>query len=241
MLQKLFGSLGPTTRAAAASTRGGSSQVGSLDGQVCMLVGGIGVTGRGLARGLLQAGATVVVNSRHVERLRRLREDLAYPDNLLTINGSLLPHGASATVQRTLEKTGGQLDHVIAHQSVRWLAGPSACDELQIEPSAAQTSWELMHGHCGNILDLTPNEFMRASTASLNLHFSAAQQLVPRLHGAPDFFFPTLCAARHAAPAASLPAHGACFFLVCRWQPRARTRLSTAAPGRRGSGRRCRR
>ena len=47
-----------------------------LDGKVAWVVGGIGIVGSGLVRGLLRAGATVIVNSRFPSRLEYLNEEL---------------------------------------------------------------------------------------------------------------------------------------------------------------------
>lgn len=155
----------------------------NLEGKVCYLVGGVGVTGRGLARGLLQAGARVIVNSKHAQRLRRLQEDLNYPKGLITINRSMMPGSAAETVDAALAQTDGQLDHVVAHAAVRWRAAPSACDEMHVMPSWDTTSWDKMYGATPNLLDLTADDFSRSALQLPVLHFASAQQLVPRLHG----------------------------------------------------------
>ena len=71
----------------------------ALEGQVAWVIGGIGVIGSGLVRGLLRAGATVVVNSRFPSRLEQLNDELGSPEKLVAINASLLPGHAESTIQ----------------------------------------------------------------------------------------------------------------------------------------------
>lgn len=153
----------------------------SLVNQTCWVVGGVGVVGRGITRGLLQAGANVIVNSRSEVRLDKLRESLDNPSNLYLVHGSLLPGRASKTVADTLTEL--PLHHVVAHGAVRWWARPSTgsfenhyeykagCDEsfsLNIQPNQ-------------RLLDYRPEEFVSSSAQLASLHFSAAQQLIPRI------------------------------------------------------------
>ena len=160
----------------------------SLEGRVAWVIGGVGVTGRGIARGLLQAGATVIVNSKHAGRLRRLSDDLNAPSNLITLEATMVGAEAAETTARAMSLTGGRLDHVVAHSSVRWLSGPAACDELDVAPTTSHTSWDLIHGgqgaeRHGDILAMELPSFVSVAAAAVTQHFSAAQQLVPRLHG----------------------------------------------------------
>ena len=153
----------------------------SLVNQTCWVVGGVGVVGRGITRGLLQAGASVIVNSRSEKRLENLSVSLGNPPGLITVHGSLLPGRASKTVADTLASVN-YLNHVVAHGAVRWWARPSGgsfefyefrqgCDEtfsLNIKPSQ-------------RILDYSVDEFVTSSAQLASLHFSAAQELIPRL------------------------------------------------------------
>ena len=77
-----------------------SSPPASLEGKVCWVVGGVDTVGRNLVRGLLDAGAMVVVNSRTASRLEHLAETLGQPDRLATVHGSLLPENADKTISR---------------------------------------------------------------------------------------------------------------------------------------------
>ena len=61
-----------------------------LANQVAWVVGGVGPIGSGLARGLLRAGATVIVNSRYQNRLDTLSEELGHPEKLLCINETMV-------------------------------------------------------------------------------------------------------------------------------------------------------
>lgn len=132
------------------------------------IVGGVGVVGRGIARSLLRAGATVIVNSRSSERLRRLETDLGddAADRLLTVRGSLLPGYAPKTVQQTIGAL--PLHHVVAHGALRF--GGGYADETH----SLSTSR-------GGLLQLNQEEFARAATHLASLHFSAAAELIPRV------------------------------------------------------------
>jgi len=132
------------------------------------IVGGVGVVGRGIARSLLRCGATVIVNSRSSERLRRFDADIGDDgaDRLVTVQGSLLPGYASKTVDQTLGAL--PLHHVVAHGALRF--GGGYVDETH---SLSTTG--------GGLLQLSHEEFARAATHLASLHFSAAQELIPRV------------------------------------------------------------
>lgn len=158
----------------------------SLVNQRCWVVGGVGVVGRGITRGLLQAGATVIVNSRSHERLEKLSDNLGNPERLVTVQGSLLPGYASKTVSDTLDSA--PLNHVVAHGAVRWWARPTAGEFQYYEYRAGcDETYALNIRANERLLDQTPEEFSRSSAQLASLHFSAAQQLIPRLRasGAP--------------------------------------------------------
>jgi NAD(P)-dependent dehydrogenase (short-subunit alcohol dehydrogenase family) len=148
----------------------------SLRGKTVWVVGGVGVVGRGIARGLLKAGATVIVNSRSAERLERIATDLQHPERLVTVLGSLRPGQAEETVATTL--AGGannqrQLHHVVAHGAVRyWTTKRAGCDE----------TYSLETNQKG-LLDqnTTVEEFTSQASQLAALHFSAARALIPRI------------------------------------------------------------
>lgn len=144
----------------------------SLVGKVCWVIGGSGVIGRGICRGLLQAGATVIIHSRSEERLARLSEDLDHPANLVTVRGSLLDETANNLVTQSLGLVGHELNHVVAHGSVRWWAQKYA-DETNRSSSKREP-----------LLDMSQNDFMVQSSQLSTLHFASAQHLVPRLRAA---------------------------------------------------------
>jgi NAD(P)-dependent dehydrogenase (short-subunit alcohol dehydrogenase family) len=146
----------------------------SLRGKTVWVVGGVGVVGRGIARGLLKAGATVIVNSRSTERLDRIKSDLAYPERLVPVLGSLRPGQAEQTVHETLTAGGGDLHHVVAHGAVRyWTTKRAGCDE----------TYSLERTNQKSLLDAatTPEEFTAQASQLAALHFSAARALIPRL------------------------------------------------------------
>lgn len=127
--------------------------------------------GRGITRGLLQAGATVIVNSREQVRLDRLAEDLGHPEKLELVKGSLLPGFAEATVDKVLTQNNLPLHHVVAHGAVRyWTTMKAGCDE----------TFSLDNR---KLLGMTSEDFANTSNHLAKLHFSAASSLLPRLEG----------------------------------------------------------
>lgn len=144
----------------------------SLHNKTCWVVGGVGVIGRGITRALLNAGATVIVNSRSEKRLLQISDELGNPDKLITINGSLLPGYAAKTVHDTLSSSP-PLDHVVAHGAVRFWGGQTGRDETHSIIRSGVTG--------GGFLDTEPQDFTIAASHLASLHYSAAQQLVPHL------------------------------------------------------------
>mmetsp|Transcript_50841 Transcript_50841/g.75349 ORF Transcript_50841/g.75349 Transcript_50841/m.75349 type:complete len:290 (+) Transcript_50841:96-965(+) len=152
----------------------------SLINQTCWVVGGVGVVGRGITRGLLQAGATVIVNSRSPARLEGLKESLGNPDRLIAVNGSLLPGDAEKTVSEALKST--PLNHVVSHGAVRWWARKSPGKFQFYEYSeGCDETYSLNIKAANKLLDMKPKDFTSASAQLASLHFSAAQQLMPQL------------------------------------------------------------
>lgn len=144
-----------------------------LANQTCWVVGGVGVVGRGIAKSLLRSGATVIVNSRSTERLRRFAagvegESPGLSDQLVTVQGSLLPGYAQKTAEETLGAT--PLNHVVAHGALR-LGASGYSDESH-----------LLSDSSGGLLGLDPSaEFVPAASRLASLHYSAASALIPRV------------------------------------------------------------
>jgi NAD(P)-dependent dehydrogenase (short-subunit alcohol dehydrogenase family) len=163
----------------------------SLVKQTAWVVGGVGVVGRGITRGLLQAGATVIVNSRSEERLQTIQETLDFPERLVTVHGSLLPGQASFTVSEALKQT--PLHHVVAHGAVRWWARPTAGTfEFYEFKAGCDETYALNIKANESLLQMKVEEFAQSSAQLASLHLSAAQQLIPRLEGdAPTYTFVT--------------------------------------------------
>jgi len=141
----------------------------SLANQVCWVVGGVGVIGQGITRALLKAGGTVIVNSRSKGRLERLSNDLDNPERLITVHGSLLPGYAAKTVQETLSAL--PLNHVVAHGSVRYWGKKSGTDETH----------SIMPSNREGLLQMSTEDFSLSASHLASLHFSAAQELIPRI------------------------------------------------------------
>ena len=148
---------------------GGADAAGaSLEGKVAWVVGGVDVVGQGLVRGLLDAGANVIVNTRSQSRLEQLVEGLGHPEKLTALKGSLLPGAAEATVDHAMEITANRLDHVVAHAGVRSWAGRGACDETGLLTRE-------------RLFTLSDEDFALKAVQLSALHFSAARHLLPRL------------------------------------------------------------
>ena len=173
----------------------------SLKGQTAWVIGGAGLIGRGIAHGLLRAGATVIVNSRHANRLTSLAEELGHPEKLVTINGSMMEGDAERTAAEALGVTGGMLSHVVAHSGVAWWSRESRDESSTLAAKA--------------LLSLSADEFATHAAQLPALHFSAMRTLLPRIHpaegGASTYTFVTGgtdgAAGSYVAPLAQLNAH----------------------------------
>uniref|UniRef100_A0A7S4ESW7 Ketoreductase (KR) domain-containing protein n=1 Tax=Chrysotila carterae TaxID=13221 RepID=A0A7S4ESW7_CHRCT len=156
-----------------------AAKVPSLLGSVTWVVGGVGIVGRGIAGALLRAGSIVIVNSRFPGRLEALNEDLGYPENLVSVHGTMLPGGAAETLEKAMQRTGNRLDHVVAHSAVRWWANHAGDESSTL---AAQGG-----GSSGlRLLSFEPSEFISHATQLASLHYTAAHSLLPRMTGSPN-------------------------------------------------------
>ena len=151
----------------------------SLDGSIAWVIGGAGLIGKGLVRGYLRAGATVLCNSRHKARLTALERELDNPERLITIHGSMMPEAAEETVATAMELTDGKLDHVATHSAVRWWGRPGEIDETgTLQGINAE-------GRAGGILSLSHDDFAQQAMMLPLMQFAAARMLIPRLERAP--------------------------------------------------------
>jgi NAD(P)-dependent dehydrogenase (short-subunit alcohol dehydrogenase family) len=151
---------------------------GSLEGKLVWMVGGAGLIGSGIARGYLQAGATVICNSRYDARLQRLSEDLGHPDRLIAFRGSLMADQAESTVNAVMELTAGKLDHVVTHSAVRWWGEENRDGD--------ETNTLVNCGVRGSLFDMTSQDFHQQAMILPQMHFAAARLLVPRLQQVPN-------------------------------------------------------
>jgi NAD(P)-dependent dehydrogenase (short-subunit alcohol dehydrogenase family) len=168
-LVRFASGLAPRCREISASANDGP---GPLTGQVAWVVGGAGVIGRGICRGLLKAGATVVVNATSQTRLQQLHRDLNSPEKLLGVCGTMRPSGAETLVHDVMQMTNSRLNHVVAHSGVRWWADLPESENEQ-----------LMHRM--STLDMSPEEFGERASMLPILHYTAAKLLIPYLKDIP--------------------------------------------------------
>lgn len=174
-----------------------------LAGQVAWVIGGAGVIGRGICRGLLQAGATVIINSGSQLRLDRLYQDLGSPEKLVGIFGSMRPAAADDVVKEVMEMTNLCLNHVVAHSGVRWWASSEPGGSLELENELGMS-----FPTSGLYLDRT--EFCERASLLPALHYTAAQLLLPHLENTPgsSYTFVTGGVSNQRSIEAQVNAHG---------------------------------
>lgn len=148
----------------------------TLAGQVAWVVGGAGIIGRGICRGLLNAGATVIVNSGSQARLDQLLKEFDNSERLVGIFGSMRnPECAQALVKNSMDMTNGRLNHVVAHCGVRWWASS------QLSAGTGDNNlWPCSPGS-SSLNYLGPQEFVERASLLPVLHMAAAQQLFKHL------------------------------------------------------------
>lgn len=156
----------------------------SLVNQSAWVVGGVGIVGRGITRGLLQAGATVIVNSRSSERLEKIKDSLGNPERLICVKGSLLPgSGSSSKTVVEVLKDVPLLNHVVAHGAVRWWARASTAsfNYYEYQPACDESYSLEKIKSTAKLLDMPEELFLESSAQLASLHFSAAKNLMQRL------------------------------------------------------------
>ena len=169
-----------------------------LEGHVAWVVGGAGVVGQGITRGLLNAGAFVIVNSRHPQKLQKLSEELDHPEQLVTINASMLPDSADKTVSKAMEISGNRLDHVVAHSAVRWWDADGGDETTTVSRGPS-------------LLHVSPMEYAQMANQLGSLHYATAHLLTPLLSDEGSFTFVTSNAdsfAGRSSAMAQINAHG---------------------------------
>mmetsp|Transcript_64928 Transcript_64928/g.120850 ORF Transcript_64928/g.120850 Transcript_64928/m.120850 type:complete len:313 (-) Transcript_64928:105-1043(-) len=168
-----------TQQAATRSLSSSGADRTNLDGSVAWVVGGAGVIGRGICRGLLRAGATVILSSRKPEKLAKIEGELGYPPGLITLEGTMLPEGIETLVKRVIEHpelNGRPIRHVVAHNGVRWWATGGDHDETSLMSTTNSMA----------LLNMDTTMFSSYGMRLPSLHHSAAQHLMPLLMKVPD-------------------------------------------------------
>jgi len=145
----------------------------NLKGKAALIVGGVGPIGRALARGMLQAGADVIVNSRSESKLAALAKDLGNPSTLHCVQGTMMPSGVDRTIEKVLGV--GTPNHVVAHSGVAWWGEMGEEDETSIISAAKG----------GSILDMERSVFAQNTGLLVDMHFGVAQLLMPKLQNEP--------------------------------------------------------
>jgi 3-oxoacyl-[acyl-carrier protein] reductase len=104
----------------------------TLDGQAVLVAGGAGAVGEGIVRGLLAAGAAVVVPSREQSRLDALRERLPGDalDRFTPVVGNVGTIKGADALRDQLVALGRRVDHAVASLGGWSVGAPLA--ELQI-------------------------------------------------------------------------------------------------------------
>lgn len=141
--------------------------MGSLKGATCLVAGGVGPIGRAIARGLLQAGADVVINSRSEQKLATLAKDLGNPARLHCVHGTMMPSGVDRTIEKVLAI--GTPSHVVAHAAVAWFTENG--DETDILLSPKNSS----------LLEMDRAVFSQNTGLLVDMHFGIASLLIPKM------------------------------------------------------------
>jgi NAD(P)-dependent dehydrogenase (short-subunit alcohol dehydrogenase family) len=176
----------------------------NLCNQVVLVAGGIGTIGRGISRGLLRAGANVVVYSRSDAKLDQLVSELSTSDTthgrLIGMNGTMsTPEGARALHQDLTNMTGGALHHVVAHAGVRSWKTRNAIECDSVRSSHRQTS----------VLELSHEEFQHESHALVEMTWNCASEFLRNggLRNQPGASFTIVSGNGGASPLAKLNSH----------------------------------
>lgn len=201
-MRRRIGGLVEQTRSSGSPVSAPSTEPSALTGQIAWVVGGVGVVGRGICRGLLKAGATVIVSSNSQARLDVLHEDMGSHANLIGVKGTMRPSGAQELVSQVMEMTSLRLNHVVAHCGVRWWRN--------LREGERGLESELGLGRAGQGLDEDPKEFAERAAQLPVLHYTAAQLLLPRLEDIPgsSYTFVTGGAGEQRSIEAQVNAHG---------------------------------
>ena len=159
-----WGAGGPALRAGARAASGGAGQrAPELKGKTLVVVGGCGPVGQGLAAGLLEGGATVVVPSRSAEKLAELRANLGHPAGLATLHGGFGEEGPpeGRPIADQILQEFGRVDGVVAH------GGLIRSDTLGARVAGLP------------ILEIPGESILEDVNQLLGLHLRAAQALLP--------------------------------------------------------------
>ena len=103
-----------------------------LAGTVALVAGGAGGVGEGIVRGLLDAGADVVVPSRDPDRLDALAERLGRPPALHGVRGDVGDPDGAAAVRDEVRERYGRLDAVVASVGGWWQGADVVDAELDV-------------------------------------------------------------------------------------------------------------
>lgn len=140
----------------------------SLAGKAALVAGGVGPIGRAVARGLLQAGADVIINSRSEAKLAALAKDLGHPSRLHCVHGTMMPSGVDRTMEKVLAI--GTPSHVVAHAGVAWFTASGDEDETNILVSPKNS-----------LLEMDRDVFSQNTGLLVDMHFSIAALLIPKM------------------------------------------------------------
>jgi NAD(P)-dependent dehydrogenase (short-subunit alcohol dehydrogenase family) len=140
-----------------------------LRGKTALVVGGVGPIGRAVVRGLLQAGADVIINSRSDAKLVTLAKDLGHPSRLHCVMGTMMPSGVDRTIEKVLDIATPH--HVVAHTGVAWWGEQGEEDETALISSQAGMS----------LLELPRDVFSKMTGLLVDMHFGVASLLVPKM------------------------------------------------------------
>jgi hypothetical protein len=124
------------------------------------------------------------MNSTNPQHLQQLQQDFRNPEKLICVEGTMRdPQGALDLVETVMEKTGGRLNHVIAHSGVRWWANPKKSDS-SVKGTSLDDNFDMPTS--SEEIEQEARHFRSNIVQEPTRHFLAAKLLLPKLRETPD-------------------------------------------------------
>ena len=156
-----------------------------LDGRVAVLTGGYGTLGSAMARGLLDAGASVVLLGRSAEKAEAAARQLGM-DHALGVAADVLDAAALAEARRSVLERFGRVDILVnaAGGNVAEATLAPGADPFGLSPEAMRQVVDLnLHGTILPTQTFGPNLADGDGGVVLNVSSMAASRVISRVVG----------------------------------------------------------